>query len=64
MSHSEAFGHCWTGEAVQGQGECKVVRLYVQGLAIVEDLFPFPLGNSDVILGIQWSEKFCDIWTN
>lgn len=37
-----------TGEYVKGIGECKSVELELQGVKIVEDLLPLPLGNSDL----------------
>lgn len=44
-------------EPVKGSGECKKVPMRLQGLMVIEDYFPLPLGNSDLILGIQWLEK-------
>lgn len=46
-----------TGKAVQGEGECKAVMLELPGVKLIEDFLPLPLGNSDLILGIQWLEK-------
>ncbi|KAL2894117.1 Retrotransposon-derived protein PEG10 [Bienertia sinuspersici] len=51
-------------ETVQGEGECKSVTLQLQGATVVEDFFPLPLGNSDMILGIQWLEKLGTMMTN
>lgn len=42
-----------TGEAVQGDGECRGILLVLQGVQIIEDFLLLPLGNSDIILGIQ-----------
>ncbi|XP_063950102.1 uncharacterized protein LOC135152878, partial [Daucus carota subsp. sativus] len=53
-----------TGDSVQGSGLCKSVVVEVQGLVIVEDFLPLDLGNSDVILGIQWLEKLGTMTTN
>lgn len=53
-----------TGEAVQGSGECKGMVVKIQGLTIKEDFLPLPLGNSDLILGIQWLEKLGTMSTN
>ena len=53
-----------TGESVQGAGLCKGVNLQLPGMVITEDFLPLPLGNSDVILGIQWLEKLGTIMTN
>lgn len=46
-----------TGDSVMGTGICKSVVLEVQGVVIVENFLPLDLGNSDLILGIQWLEK-------
>ena len=43
---------------MHGTGECRVVRVELQEAMVIEDFLPLPLGNSDVILGIQWLEKF------
>ena len=53
-----------TGESVQGTGLCKEVSLQLPGMVIIEDFLPLPLGNSDVILGVQWLEKLGTIMTN
>ncbi|KAJ9559068.1 hypothetical protein OSB04_013682 [Centaurea solstitialis] len=37
-----------------GSGVCQGVLLYMQGLEVNENFLPIQLGNSDVILGIQW----------
>lgn len=58
VSPSTTFGvSLGTGEEVQGKGICLGVVLELQGVDIIEDFLPLPLGNSDVILGIQWLEK-------
>lgn len=62
---SKSFGvSLGTGEAVQGEGECKSVVLQLAGITIVEDFLPLSLGNSDIILGVQWLEKLGTISTN
>lgn len=53
-----------TGKAVSGTGKCQGILLQVQGLDITEDFLPLTLGNSDVILGIQWLEKLGAVTTN
>lgn len=53
-----------TGEAVQGEGLCAGVKLELEGVIIFEDFLVLPLGNLDVILGIQWLEKLGTTMTN
>lgn len=53
-----------TGESVKGYGECQGLRLQLQGLEILEDFLPLKLGNSDLILGVQWLEKLGPVTTN
>lgn len=53
-----------TGRNVKGRGECKEVRLCLGSIEIMENFFPLELGNSDVILGIQWLEKLGTVSTN
>lgn len=53
-----------TGEAVRGKGVCEGVVVQIQGISICEDFLPLQLGNSDVILGVQWLEKLGAVTTN
>ncbi|XP_057252211.1 uncharacterized protein LOC130592079 [Beta vulgaris subsp. vulgaris] len=53
-----------TGTVAKGKGYCRGVRIEVQGVSITEDYLPLELGNSDVILGVQWLEKLGEITTN
>lgn len=65
ISSSQPFGvSLGTGAEAHGKGECKVVPLYLQGVCVTEDYLPLPLGNSDLILGIQWLEKLGTMVTN
>lgn len=65
ITSTKAFGvSLGNGEAVQGAGECKGVRVLIQGLTVVEDFLPLELGNSEIILGIQWLEKLGTVMTN
>ncbi|KAJ9540003.1 hypothetical protein OSB04_026509 [Centaurea solstitialis] len=52
------------GEKVRGMGLCKHVEVNVQGLEVIDDFLPIQLGNSDVILGMQWLETLGTTWVN
>lgn len=53
------------GEAIKGSGLCKEVELVLEeGLTIVVDMLPLELGNSDVILGVQWLETLGTVINN
>ena len=43
---------------IRGIGVCKGVVLQLQGITIVEDFLPLPLGSTDVILGLKWLATF------
>lgn len=65
VSDAEEFGVILgTGKNVIGRCECKEIRLCLGPINIVENFFPLELGNSDVILGIQWLEKLGTVSTN
>lgn len=65
VTSSQVFGvSLGTMESVQGVRECKSVVLELQGIVIVENFLSLPLGNSDLILGIQWLEKPGTMTTN
>lgn len=53
-----------TGKSVVGRGECKDVKVSLGAIEIQEDFLLLELGNSDVILGIQWLEKLGTVSTN
>lgn len=62
---SKAFGvSLGNGELVHSKGEYNSVILEMQGLTIIEDFFPIVLGNSDLILGLQWLEKLGTMTAN
>lgn len=53
------------GEAIRGNGLCKDVELILDGsLAIKVDMLPLELGNSDIILGVQWLETLGTVVSN
>ena len=52
------------GEEIVGQGVCRMVELRVQGLSIVQDYLSLELGNSNLILGIQWLKTLGPMTTN
>ncbi|XP_056699529.1 uncharacterized protein [Spinacia oleracea] len=66
ITKSAGFGvSLGNGEAVKGTGICKQVKLKLNSqIVIEEDFLPLELGNSDVILGIQWLEKLGSVVTN
>ena len=51
-------------EEILGKGVCRQVELQIQGLSIVQDFLSLDLGNSDLILGIQWLETLGPVTTN
>lgn len=53
-----------TGDAIRGWGECREVKLMIQGFEIMDSFYPMELGNSDIILGIQWLETLGSVGTN
>lgn len=62
---SKAYGvFLGYGELVHNKGEYKSVILEMQGLTIIEDFLPIALGNSDLILGLQWLEKLGTMTAN
>lgn len=45
------------GERILEEGECKELRIEVQGITLNKDFLVLKLGNSDIIVGLQWLEK-------
>ncbi|XP_062113017.1 uncharacterized protein LOC133824158 [Humulus lupulus] len=43
-------------KATQTQGICRGIGVTIEGIEIVEDFLPLDLGNTDIILPIQWLE--------
>ncbi|KAM6589963.1 hypothetical protein CsatA_012568 [Cannabis sativa] len=55
ITSTEAYGvQLGSGQAIKGTGVCRGVPLTLQSINIVDDFLPLPLGNTDVILGVQW----------
>lgn len=53
------------GESIRGQGLCKGVELILDGrIEITVDMLPLELGNSDIILGVQWLETLGNVVSN
>lgn len=53
------------GDAIQGTGLCKNVEIVLDGrVAITVDMLPLELGNSDIILGVQWLETLGTVVSN
>ena len=52
------------GDEILGQGVCRRVTIHVQGLVIVQDFISLELGNSDLILGVQWLETLGPVTIN
>lgn len=66
VTESAEFGvYLGDGQAVKGAGICKGVLLQLPGgLVVEEDFLPLGLGNSDVILGVQWLETLGTVVSN
>ncbi|KAL8123138.1 hypothetical protein AgCh_011216 [Apium graveolens] len=66
MTQSGSFGvSLGNGEAINGSGICKGVAVHLDGgVEVLDDFLPLTLGNSDVILGVQWLKKLGPVVTN
>lgn len=66
VTESAEFGvYLGDGQAVKGAGICKGVLLQLPGgLVVEEDFLPLGLGNSDVILRVQWLETLGTVVSN
>ena len=53
-----------SGEFINCKGCCPKQRLMVEGLEIEPDLYVVPLGDSDIILGVQWLQPLGDVFMN
>lgn len=53
------------GDAIRGRGLCRNVAIVLdESVEITVDLLPLELGNSDVILGVQWLETLGTVVNN
>ncbi|XP_061347982.1 uncharacterized protein LOC133293431 [Gastrolobium bilobum] len=52
------------GHKVCCQGVCKEVTISLQGTMIVQDLYIFDLGSTDVVLGLEWLTQLGEIKAN
>lgn len=52
------------GQKIFGKEKCQQLLMNLQGLEVVEDYLILGLGNSDIILGMQWLEKLGEVVTN
>ena len=59
LTLTKSFGvSLGTRESMRGTGLCKEVNLQLPGMTVIEDFLPLPLGNSDIILGVQWLKNW------
>lgn len=62
---TEGFGvSLGNGETVEGEGVCRAVVVQLPTITVIKDFLPLTLGNSDLILGVQWLEKLGTVATN
>lgn len=52
------------GDEIVGQGVCWQVCFELQGIVVLQDYLALELGNSDIILGLQWLETLVPVTTN
>ncbi|XP_068638603.1 uncharacterized protein [Aristolochia californica] len=65
LSPLEKYGvQLGIGATLPREEICKGVQLTLQGIEIMEDFLPLELGNTDVILGVQWLETLGGTYTN
>ncbi|KAL8100260.1 hypothetical protein AgCh_032491 [Apium graveolens] len=61
-----SFGVCLgNGDSVQGNGICRKMKLQLEGgVEVISDFLPLGLGNSNIILGVQWLETLGVVMTD
>lgn len=66
VTESGSFGvSLGNGDAVRGSGVCKGLLLQLDGgVEVKSEFLPLELGNSDIILGVQWLETLGTVITN
>nr|QIA97942.1 hypothetical protein AP_R.00g000396-v1.0.a3 [Amaranthus palmeri] len=52
------------GEQIKKAGICQKLSVEIQGIVIVDDFLLLELGNTDMILGLQWLERLGEITVN
>jgi hypothetical protein len=54
-SHSPSYDvSMGTGDLLKSEGVCRVIRVKLQSIEIVDEFLPLQLSNLDVILGMYW----------
>lgn len=62
---NEKFGvMLGNGERIKGAGVCQGVLVEIQNIEIIDDFLMLELGNTDMILGLQWLKKLGEIMVN
>ena len=52
------------GEEIVGKLICRIVEIMILGLTLIQEFLSLDLGNSDLILGVQWLETLGPVATN
>lgn len=63
-SHEKFGDMLGNGERIKGARVCQGLVVEVQNIKITEDFLMLELGNTDMILGLQWLEKLGGIVVN
>lgn len=49
------------GYTVRGTGVCHNVAIEMQGVKVKQSFYPFDLGGTDVVLGVEWLESLGEV---
>lgn len=52
------------GDSIRGTGLCENVVILLGEAVVKENFLPIELGNSDIILGVEWLEKLGTVESN